>query len=57
VKKNHDFTPKNHIFSNYGGRYENFWGISCEKSYFFQLFEGNMNFSIALVALIFRNFA
>jgi hypothetical protein len=39
-----DFTPKNHIFSNCGGRRENFWGISCEKSrfyakksYFFQL--------------------
>jgi hypothetical protein len=29
--KNHDFTPKNHIFSNCGGRCENFWGISCEK--------------------------
>jgi hypothetical protein len=29
--KNHDFTPKNHIFSNCGGRRENFWGISCEK--------------------------
>ena len=42
--KNHDFTPKNHIFSNCGGRREKFWGISCEKSrlyakqsYFFQL--------------------
>jgi hypothetical protein len=41
---NHDFTQKNHIFSNCGGRYENVWGISCEKSrfyaqksYFFQL--------------------
>ena len=30
--KNHDFTPKNHIFSNCGGRREKFWGISCEKS-------------------------
>jgi hypothetical protein len=30
--KNHDFTPTNHIFSNCGGRRENFWGISCEKS-------------------------
>jgi hypothetical protein len=30
--KNHDFTPKNHIFFNCGGRRENFWGISCEKS-------------------------
>ena len=36
--------PKNHIFSNCGGRLENCWGISCEKSrfyakksYFFQL--------------------
>ena len=42
--KNHDFTPKNHIFSNCGGRRINCWGISCEKSrfyakksYFFQL--------------------
>ena len=39
--KNYDFTPKNYIFSNCGGRRENFWGISCEKfyakkSYFFQ---------------------
>jgi hypothetical protein len=24
-------TPKNHIFSNCGGRREHFWGISCEK--------------------------
>ena len=32
--KNHDFTPKNHIFSNCGGRCEHFWGISCEKSRF-----------------------
>ena len=30
--KNHDFTPKNHIFSYCGGRREHFWGISCEKS-------------------------
>jgi hypothetical protein len=29
--KNHDFTPKNHIFSICGGRREKFWGISCEK--------------------------
>ena len=42
--KNHNFTPTNHIFSNCGGRRENCWGISCEKSrfyakksYFFQL--------------------
>ena len=28
--KNHDFTGKNHIFSNCGGRRENFWGISCK---------------------------
>jgi hypothetical protein len=33
--KNHDFTPKNHIFSNCGGRRENFWGISCKKSRFY----------------------
>ena len=33
--KNHDFTPKYHIFSNCGGRRENFWGISCEKSRFY----------------------
>ena len=33
--KNHDFTPKNHIFSNCGGRRENLWGISCEKSRFY----------------------
>ena len=45
--KNHDFTPKNHIFSNCGGRHENCWGISCEKSrfyakksYFFSNFRG-----------------
>ena len=30
--KNHDFTPKNLIFSNCGGRPENCWDISCEKS-------------------------
>jgi hypothetical protein len=41
--KNHDFMPRNHIFSNCRGRRENVWGISCEKSrfdakksYFFQ---------------------
>ena len=33
--KNHYFTPKNHIFSNCGGRREIFWGISCEKSRFY----------------------
>jgi hypothetical protein len=33
--KNHDFTPKNLIFSNCGGRRENVWGISCEKSRFY----------------------
>ena len=33
--KNHDFTPKNLFFSNFGGRRENFWGISCEKSRFY----------------------
>jgi hypothetical protein len=30
--KNHDFTPKNHIFPILGGAREIFWGISCEKS-------------------------
>jgi hypothetical protein len=33
--KNHDFTPKNHIFSNCRRRREKFWGISCEKSRFY----------------------
>jgi hypothetical protein len=33
--KNHDFTPKNLIFSNCGGRSENCWDISCEKSRFY----------------------
>ena len=33
--KNFDFMPKNHIFSNCGGRRENIWGISCEKSRFY----------------------
>ena len=33
--KNHDFTPKNNILSNCGGRRENCWGISCEKSRFY----------------------
>jgi hypothetical protein len=33
--KNHDFTPKNHIFSNCRWRRENFWSISCEKSRFY----------------------
>ena len=33
--KNHDFIPKNLIFSNCGGRRENFWGILCEKSRFY----------------------
>jgi hypothetical protein len=33
--KNHDFTPKNHIFSNCGGRRENCWDISYEKSRFY----------------------
>jgi hypothetical protein len=32
--KNHDFTPKNHIFPILGGG-RNFWGISCEKSRFY----------------------
>ena len=33
--KNHNFTPKNNIFSNCGGRRENCWCISCEKSRFY----------------------
>jgi hypothetical protein len=33
--KNHDFTPKNHIFPILGGVREIFWGISCEKSRFY----------------------
>ena len=33
--KKHDFTPKNHILSNCGGRREKIWGISCEKSRFY----------------------
>ena len=33
--KNHDFAPKNLIFSDCGGRRENVWGISCEKSRFY----------------------
>jgi hypothetical protein len=33
--KNHDFTPKNHILSNCGGRRGNFWGIPSEKSQFY----------------------
>ena len=33
--KKHDFTPKNHILSNCGGRREQIWGISCEKSRFY----------------------
>jgi hypothetical protein len=33
--KNHDFTPKSLIFSDCGGRREIFWGISCEKSRFY----------------------
>ena len=35
--KNHYFTPKNYIVSNCGGRRENFWGISCEKSRFYAI--------------------
>ena len=33
--KNHEFTPKNHIFPILGGGARNFWGISCEKSRFY----------------------
>ena len=32
--KNHDFTPKNLIFSNCGGRRENFW-VFCVKNHDF----------------------
>ena len=42
--KNHDFTPKNHIFPNCGGRRENFGGISCEKSRFYAIFPPPPNF-------------
>jgi hypothetical protein len=42
--KNHNFTPKYHIFSNCGGRRENFWDISCEnftpKNHIFSNFRG-----------------
>ena len=38
--KNHDLTPTNYISSNCGGRRENFWGISCEKSYFCPILGG-----------------
>ena len=48
--KNHDFTLKNLIFSNGGGRRENIWGISCGKSrfyakkiIFFPIVEGGAN--------------
>jgi hypothetical protein len=43
--KNHDFTPKNDISSNCGGRRENIWGISCEKSRFYAKKEISQNFS------------
>jgi hypothetical protein len=33
--KNNDFTPKNHISSNCGGRREICLGVSCEKSRFY----------------------
>ena len=33
--KNHDFTPKNHIFPILGGGARNLWDISCEKSRFY----------------------
>ena len=54
--KNHDFTSKYHIFSNCGGRRENFWGISCEKSrfyakqsYFFQFWIAPADLSCHLI--------
>ena len=42
--KNHDFTLKNHIFSNCGGRREKCWGISCENL-IFSNFRGVMDHS------------
>ena len=36
--KNNDFTPKNHISSNCGGRREICLGVSCEKSRFYANF-------------------
>jgi hypothetical protein len=44
--KNHDFTPKNHIFSNCGGRRKICWGISWKnhdyrpKNHIFSNFRG-----------------
>ena len=33
--KNYDFTPKNHIYINCGGRREINFGILCGKSWFY----------------------
>ena len=38
--KNHDFTTKNHIFSNCEGRRENVWGIYIYLYIFFPILEG-----------------
>jgi hypothetical protein len=42
--KNNDFTPKNHISSNCGGRREICLGVSCEKSRFYANFFFFFNF-------------
>ena len=49
--KNHDFTPKNHIFSICGGRRENIWGISCEKSRFYAKKSSFSNFMLSAFIL------
>jgi hypothetical protein len=38
--KNHDFTTKNHIFSNCEGRRENVWGIYIYLYIFFPILGG-----------------
>jgi hypothetical protein len=46
VWKNHDFTPKNYIFSDCGGRRENFWVFRVKnhdftpKNHIFSIAEG-----------------
>jgi hypothetical protein len=57
--KNHDITPKNHIFFNCEGRHEHFWGISCEKSrfyakksYFFPILGGGRPCNELLIAIL-----
>ena len=59
--KKHDFTPKNHILSNCGGRREQFWGISCEKSRFyakksyFYNFRGGAHLHAILYSMIYTH--